>query len=164
MVTPVDHCRKVLLSRWLQKLHFLHSNYSRRVSSSPGEVRFSERSPLWKWSDVALYETACSQHQVVSTWKWNDADWKTYSSVLLHCFRQVIGLHRNGYGRLLAECMFTAKILYCLWVTLANEDDNFVLVTTKPLPKFKEWSEEQQIKFIRERILGKTNEELVKVS
>ena len=60
--------------------------------------------------------------------------------------------------------MFTAKILYCLWVTLANEDDNFVLVTTKPLPKFKEWSEEQQIKFIRERILGKTNEELVKVS
>ncbi|KAK2567754.1 L-tyrosine decarboxylase [Acropora cervicornis] len=75
---------------------------------------------------------------------------------------RVIGLHKNGYGRLLAECMFTAKILYCLWVTLANEDDNFVLVTTKPLPKFNEWSEEQQIKFIRERILGKTNEELVK--
>ena len=60
--------------------------------------------------------------------------------------------------------MFTSKILYCLWVTLANRDDNFVLVTTKPLPKFNEWSEEQQIKFIRERILGKTNEELVKVS
>ena len=48
-------------------------------------------------------------------------------------------------------------------VTLANEDDNFVLVTTKPLPKFKKWSEEQQIKFIRERILGKTDEEIVKV-
>ena len=59
--------------------------------------------------------------------------------------------------------MFTAKILYCLWVTLANEDDNFVLVTTKSLPEFKKWSEEQQIKFIRERILGKTDEEIVKV-
>ena len=59
--------------------------------------------------------------------------------------------------------MFTAKILYCLWVTLANEDDNFVLVTTKLLPNFKKWSEEQQIKFIRERILGKTDEEIVKV-
>lgn len=77
---------------------------------------------------------------------------------------QVIGLHKNGYGRILSECMFTAKILYCLWVTLANEDDDFVLVTTKPLPKYKKWSEEQQMKFIRERILGKTNEELVKVS
>ena len=77
---------------------------------------------------------------------------------------QVIGLHKNGYGRILSECMFTAKILYCLWVTLANEDDDFVLVTTKALPKYKKWSEEQQMKFIRERILGKTNEELVKVS
>ena len=54
--------------------------------------------------------------------------------------------------------------MYCLWVTLANEDDNFVIETTKPLPKFKNWSEKQQIKFIRERILGKTNDELAQVT
>lgn len=60
--------------------------------------------------------------------------------------------------------MFTSKIVYCLWVTLAKEDDNFVIQTTKPLPKFKNWSEQEQIRFIRERILGKSNERLVQVS
>ena len=60
--------------------------------------------------------------------------------------------------------MFTSKIVYCLWVTLAKEDDNFVIQTTKPLPKFKNWSEPEQLRFIRERILGKSNERLVQVS
>lgn len=77
---------------------------------------------------------------------------------------QVIGLHKNGYGRVLAECMFTAKIMYCMWITLADNDDNFVIETTKPLPKFKNWTEMQQNKFIKERILGKSNEELAQVT
>ena len=60
--------------------------------------------------------------------------------------------------------MFTAKMMYCLWVTLAQDDDNFVLETTRALPKkYKKMSEKQQKEFIRERILGKSNEELVKV-
>ncbi|XP_067020489.1 uncharacterized protein [Acropora muricata] len=71
---------------------------------------------------------------------------------------RVIGLHKNGYGRILAECMFTSKIVYCLWLTLAKEDDNFVIQTTKPLPKFKNWSEQEQITFMKERILRKSNE------
>ncbi|XP_068716270.1 uncharacterized protein [Montipora foliosa] len=74
---------------------------------------------------------------------------------------RVIGLHKNGYGRILAECMFTSKIVYCLWLTLAREDDNFVVHTTKPLPKFKNWSEQEQIRFIKERILGRSNKQLV---
>lgn len=77
---------------------------------------------------------------------------------------QVIGLHRNGYGRILAECMFTSKILYCQWATLAKEDDIFVIKTTKPLPNLNNWSDEEHIKFIRERILGKSNEELARVN
>ena len=67
-------------------------------------------------------------------------------------------------GRVLAECMFTAKIMYCMWITLADNDDNFVIETTKPLPKFKNWTEMQQKKFIKERILGKSNEELAQVT
>lgn len=52
----------------------------------------------------------------------------------------------------------------CLWVTLAEKDDNFVIETTKPLPKkYNNMSEKEQIKFIKERILGRPNEELVKV-
>lgn len=54
--------------------------------------------------------------------------------------------------------------MYCLWVTLAEKDDNFVIETTKPLPKkYNNMSEKEQIKFIKERILGRPNEELVKV-
>lgn len=60
--------------------------------------------------------------------------------------------------------MFTSKILYCQWVTLASEDDKFVINTTKPLPKWKNWSEKEHIKFIRERILRKSNDELAQVS
>ena len=91
--------------------------------------------------------------------------WQTHlTRFCFDSFPQVIGLHKNGYGRILAECMFTAKILYCLWVTLADEDDIFVIQTTKSLPTFKKLTEEEQIKFIKERIIGKTNEELVKVS
>ncbi|KAJ7389684.1 hypothetical protein OS493_029576 [Desmophyllum pertusum] len=74
---------------------------------------------------------------------------------------RVIGLHKNGYGRILAECMFTSKILYCLWTTLAKEEDNFVTTTTKSLPKWKHMhAVKEQIQFIRDRILGRTNEEL----
>ena len=76
----------------------------------------------------------------------------------------MIGLHKNGYGRILAECMFTSKILYCQWATLAKEDDIFVIKTTKPLPNLNNWSDEEHIKFIRERILDKSNEELARVS
>ena len=80
-------------------------------------------------------------------------------------YLQVIGLDRQGYGRILAECMFTAKIMYCLWVTLAEKDDNFVIETTKPLPKkYKNMSRKEQMEFIKERILGKSNEELIQVS
>lgn len=80
------------------------------------------------------------------------------------CFLQVIGLHKNGYGRILSECMFTSKILYCHWVCMAEDFDNFVLETTKPLPDGEVPGEDIDYKtFIRENILAKTNEELSKV-
>jgi len=61
--------------------------------------------------------------------------------------------------------MFTAKIMYCLWVTLAEKDDNFVIETTKPLPKkYKKMSRKEQMTFIKERILGRSNEELSQVN
>lgn len=70
---------------------------------------------------------------------------------------QVIGLHKNGYGRVLAECTFTAKILYCYWACLAEDDDNFVVATNKPLPS------EDAKTFMRDNILGKSNEEIATV-
>ena len=60
--------------------------------------------------------------------------------------------------------MFNAKILYCQWATLAKEDDIFVIKTTIPLPSLTNWSEEDHITFIRERIVGKSNEEIARVN
>ncbi|KAL9973865.1 hypothetical protein ACROYT_G020371 [Oculina patagonica] len=74
---------------------------------------------------------------------------------------KVIGLHKNGYGRILSECMFTSKILYCYWVCMTEDFDNFVLETTKALPSGNvPGTELDYVTFIRERILLKTNEEL----
>lgn len=84
--------------------------------------------------------------------------------MLLFGFRQVIGLHKNGYGRILSECMFTSKMLYCYWVCMAEDFDSFVLETTKPLPDGKVPGEDVDYKtYIKENILPKTNEELSKV-
>ena len=60
--------------------------------------------------------------------------------------------------------MFNAKILYCQWATLAKEDDIFVIKTTIPLPSLTNWSEDDHITFIRERIVGKSNEEIARVN
>ena len=81
----------------------------------------------------------------------------------------MIGLHKNGYGRILSECVFTSKILYCYWVCMAEDDDNFVCETTKPLPPGTVpvgpgATEEVDYKtFIKRNVLGKFNEELSKV-
>lgn len=53
--------------------------------------------------------------------------------------------------------MFTSKILYFYWVCLAEDDDDVVIESTKPLP-FRVTKA-----FIRDNILGKSNEELAKV-
>ena len=74
---------------------------------------------------------------------------------------QVIGLHKHGYGRILGECNFTAKLLYCTWATLAQEGDNFIVALTQPFPSDK--PEADYLKYIKENILSKSNEELLKV-
>jgi len=64
-------------------------------------------------------------------------------------------------GRILGQCTFGAKILYCTWLTLATESDNFICVPMKPLPTDK--NEDEAKTFIKENILGKTNEEISRV-
>ena len=73
----------------------------------------------------------------------------------------MIGLDKNGYGRILSECMFTAKILYCLWVALAEDTDYFVLQPTMPLESTV--VPEDPIAFIRKYILEKDNDEIAQV-
>jgi hypothetical protein len=50
-------------------------------------------------------------------------------SILSH---QVIGLHRDGYGRILGQCLWTSKRLYCRLMTL--QDPRFALTLLQRLP------------------------------
>lgn len=81
---------------------------------------------------------------------------------------KTIPLDWTGYGQILGECMFSSKIYYCYWLTLAEENDEFELQTLIPLPDSIKvgtdelHGKEQMLKFIRENILDKTNEEIAK--
>jgi carboxypeptidase C (cathepsin A)/glutamate/tyrosine decarboxylase-like PLP-dependent enzyme len=81
---------------------------------------------------------------------------------------KTIPLDQEGYGRLLAECNYTTKLYYCYWVTLTGENDTFDLEPLIPLPNRLVGaggetlaSGEDKVKaWIRERIVGRSNEEL----
>lgn len=73
---------------------------------------------------------------------------------------RVIGLDKHGYGRILGQIMFAAKLNYCMWMTVAKDDDPFLCVSLIPLRT--NWSMEKSKQFIRERILGKSTWEVAK--
>lgn len=80
------------------------------------------------------------------------------SAAAVYLANKVIGLHKLGHGRILAECTFTSKLMYCLWTTIAQDQDPFIVVTTKPLKS--EIVPEDAVQFIRDNIMGKSNEEI----
>jgi vitellogenic carboxypeptidase-like protein len=81
---------------------------------------------------------------------------------------QSIPLNKEGYGRILGECMFSAKIYYCYWLTLAGNTDNFRIEPIVPLPELVfdanglllAEGDDQIKEFIWENILGKPNEDI----
>ncbi|OWF53864.1 L-tyrosine decarboxylase [Mizuhopecten yessoensis] len=88
---------------------------------------------------------------------------------------RVIGLDMYGYGRILGQCMMGAKLFYCAWLTIANDDDNFVCVPMKPLPNEedsgipmfsfkKDRALQAARRFINDKIKGISNEHLKKDS
>lgn len=82
---------------------------------------------------------------------------------------KTIPLNKKGYGQILGECIYSTKIYYCYWLTLAKENDNFSIQTLIPLPNeimdldnkhvILNGSEEI-LSYIRNHIIGKTNEEI----
>lgn len=77
-----------------------------------------------------------------------------------------IGLGPNGYGKLLSEVTFTCSRLSAEWAAMSTKDDSFVVLTLNELPSElaadstleKVEAERQKI---RDRVLQKTNEEIV---
>ena len=75
----------------------------------------------------------------------------------------MIGLDELGYGRIFGQCMYGSKISYCMWMTMAQDYDDFICVNFLDLPKELRMSLEEAKTLIRTKILGRENFELQKV-
>ena len=71
----------------------------------------------------------------------------------------------DGYGKLSGECYFNAKRLYAALVCLNIADLPFFVVPLVPIPAIQQGLDQdaikQQYEFIRDRIVNKTNAELL---
>ncbi|KAG8949415.1 hypothetical protein FRC03_000356 [Tulasnella sp. 419] len=84
--------------------------------------------------------------------------------VAAYLSHEVLGLHREGYGALLGEAIFSCTKMYCHWATMSTCD--IIVTPFNLLPAEKEGCPdpkkiEKQKQFIRERILNRPNIELV---
>ncbi|CCM06759.1 uncharacterized protein FIBRA_09057 [Fibroporia radiculosa] len=86
--------------------------------------------------------------------------------VAVYLSHAVIGLHRCGYGALLGEVMFTAAKMNAQWATISLASDTLLVAPLVGLPAEREGRPrdevEAQRRFVRERIVGRGNHELVR--
>jgi hypothetical protein len=78
---------------------------------------------------------------------------------------KVIRPNTNGYGKLLGECLFNAKRLYAALVCLNIQKLPFFVEMLVPIPAVQNGESPANIKkqyeFIRDRIVNKTNDQLM---
>jgi hypothetical protein len=80
---------------------------------------------------------------------------------------RVIRTDKSGYGRILGRCLWNNKRFYTSLVTMANEEDPFVIIPFQRLPVQREkpdWSDEdvnKELRHIEENIVGKTDDQLI---
>lgn len=86
------------------------------------------------------------------------------SSTAVYLSHQSIPPNKMGYGDLLGRCLFNAKRFYAALVTMAKDNDPFVLIPFKPLPAERagktpiEIAEQRAL--IYDKIVGLKNEVL----
>ncbi|KAE9407609.1 PLP-dependent transferase [Gymnopus androsaceus JB14] len=76
-----------------------------------------------------------------------------------------LGLHQNGLGILLGEAAFTCRRFASFWTAMSTDEDSFIIKSLNLLPSEKEETPdpkmiEEERRFIRENILGKSNESI----
>ena len=78
---------------------------------------------------------------------------------------KVIRPNTDGYGKLLGECLFNAKRLYAALVCLNIQNLPFFIVPLVPIPAIQNNQSpaqvQKQYEFIRDRIVNKTNQQLL---
>jgi hypothetical protein len=72
---------------------------------------------------------------------------------------------RQGYGKLLEQCIFSSKKLYCRLRTMARQEDPFCMAFVQRLPAEKSGlppaAIEKQLQDVRAWFVGKSNHEIV---
>ncbi|KAH9884505.1 PLP-dependent transferase [Cubamyces lactineus] len=76
-------------------------------------------------------------------------------AVACYLHHSVLGLHKEGHGALLGEASFTCRRFAAYWSAMSDDTTDFIVVPFNPVEK------ESDKTIIRERILGKSNEEIV---
>ncbi len=80
---------------------------------------------------------------------------------------RVIRPDKSGYGRILSRCLWNSKRFYANLVTMAEEEDPFIIVPFQRLPVQREkpdWSDEdvkEELDRIRTEIVPKSDDELM---
>jgi glutamate/tyrosine decarboxylase-like PLP-dependent enzyme len=83
------------------------------------------------------------------------------SAAAVYLSHRIIRPSKSGYGKIIGQALFSCKMLYARLLCMARSEDPFVAVPVPRLPAEASDSDvEEQIRFIRERIDGRTNEEI----
>tara|TARA_R110002050_G_scaffold151855_1_gene279067 strand:- start:6335 stop:8587 length:2253 start_codon:yes stop_codon:yes gene_type:complete len=87
------------------------------------------------------------------------------AAAAVYLCHKVIRPNMDGYGKLTSECYFNAKRLYAALVCLNIADLPFFVVPLIPIPAIRQGlgpaEVQTQYEFIRDRIVNKTNEQLL---
>jgi glutamate/tyrosine decarboxylase-like PLP-dependent enzyme len=87
------------------------------------------------------------------------------AAAAVYLSHRVIRPSKSGYGKIIGQALFSCRKLYARLLCMARPEDPFIVVPVPRLPAEANNSNvEQQTQFIRERIVGKTNKEIIKDS
>jgi len=78
---------------------------------------------------------------------------------------RVIRTDRSGYGKILGKCFWSSKRLYAAMITMANGDDDFIIVPFQQLPAVERGDPPSEVhmqyEFVRTQIVPKSDDELL---
>ena len=79
---------------------------------------------------------------------------------------RIVRPDRSGYGKILGKALFNSKRFFSAIITMADPDDPFIVIPVQQVPAEKKGGTrteiKAQLKFIRERIVEKENNDLLK--
>lgn len=84
------------------------------------------------------------------------------AAAAVYLSHRVIRPSKSGYGKIIGQALFSCKKLYARLLCMARPDDRFIVVPVPRLPAEVAGSDvKEQIQLIRDRIVGKSNEQII---